>query len=403
VTITTRNAKQLHACPWCYNHPPATHKGDITDGMLCFSCTHSGCPLAQEPDVAVFDCRCGKPMVLRKWPSGEYYIGCKNYPACAEKSKLPRAFKSVEVLETKCTRCRRGYMCKVSLDPRKVPPTYEMQFKACLRPGCDDYTNELLHEDGPRGGGSNGRAQASRPAPQQQQFRQNNDANAQRSAQQARAVPQQAQPVRQNSAQQARAVPQQAQPVRQNSMPSSAGWQSYGPGAVRQAQTSTAGSEIKCKCGVPAKELTSRKETSAGRQFFTCGRDRHCEFFQWNDEGPQSGGQQAMNNSNNSNGNLTCFKCGKPGHFANNCPDAGGNSRQSETTNAGNVTKCFRCGDVGHLANNCPGNSFAQKRSNNGSASESKRTKVVKRCKQCGEEMPHAKNSTCSSLKRNQG
>lgn len=40
---------------------------------------------------------------------------------------------------------------------------------------------------------------------------------------------------------------------------------------------------MKCECGVQALKLTSQKEHSKGRQFYTCGNDRACNFFAWVD------------------------------------------------------------------------------------------------------------------------
>lgn len=45
----------------------------------------------------------------------------------------------------------------------------------------------------------------------------------------------------------------------------------------------SASEDVKCECGVPATKLTSQKDRSKGRQFYTCGKDRSCNFFQWVD------------------------------------------------------------------------------------------------------------------------
>ena len=54
------------------------------------------------------------------------------------------------------------------------------------------------------------------------------------------------------------------------------------------ASTASGASNVNCECGVTAALRTSQTEHSMGRQFYACGNDRKCDFFQWADAPPRS-------------------------------------------------------------------------------------------------------------------
>ena len=112
---------------------------------------------------------------------------------------------------------------------------------------------------------------------------------------------------------------------------------------------------ISCRCGLPAVLREVRQGKNVGRRFYCCSkpRDQQCNFFVWADD-PQASNPQpnptlfasppanTMNRGNNpgfggySNpmremSEVTCFKCGKLGHLATNCPNSTKRKRNQST------------------------------------------------------------------------
>ena len=115
---------------------------------------------------------------------------------------------------------------------------------------------------------------------------------------------------------------------------------------------------ISCRCGLPAVLREVRQGKNVGRRFYCCSkpRDQQCNFFVWADD-PQASNPQpnptlfasppttTMNRGNSpglggySNpmrgmSEVTCYKCGKLGHLATNCPNSTKRKRKETTTKA---------------------------------------------------------------------
>ena len=115
---------------------------------------------------------------------------------------------------------------------------------------------------------------------------------------------------------------------------------------------------ISCRCGLPAVLREVRQGKNVGRRFYCCSkpRDQQCNFFVWADD-PQASNPQpnptlfasppanttnrgnspglgGYSNSVREKSEVTCFKCGKLGHLAPNCPNATKRKRKATTTKA---------------------------------------------------------------------
>ncbi|ESK92041.1 zinc knuckle family protein [Moniliophthora roreri MCA 2997] len=131
-----------------------------------------------------------------------------------------------------------------------------------------------------------------------------------------------------------------------------------------------------CDCGIPAGQRTVTKENeNKGRQFWTCGDDRKCNFFRFVDDPdlkvPAKRTFSTSNAGSSARGGTSgaCYKCNQEGHWANACPNAASEtssrsrnfgSSASTQNNAGPSSRggtsgtCYKCNQEGHWANACP-------------------------------------------------
>lgn len=118
--------------------------------------------------------------------------------------------------------------------------------------------------------------------------------------------------------------------------------------------------DIMCNCGQPAAQRQVNKAgPNQGRSFYCCAKpkEQQCNFFQWADDAQNTGGSTLFRPPTEIN--VSCYKCGKRGHFANNCPN--GNEKKDrrpykETTRVRKPRVCSVCKQPGHTKKNCPMN-----------------------------------------------
>ncbi|CAL2249028.1 unnamed protein product [Prunus armeniaca] len=129
---------------------------------------------------------------------------------------------------------------------------------------------------------------------------------------------------------------------------------------------------LECPCGGGlCLILTAKTGKNIGSQFYRCPANEGCGFFKWCNEhtgaaaGVLGGGaakverkvsSEASNNGFGVRTGSSCFKCGKEGHWARDCPAVPSYNAPVElgARSAASPGSCYKCGKPGHWARDCP-------------------------------------------------
>lgn len=250
-------------CPYCYNHPPPPPLcGDMENGggggtmdFRCLQCLHPTCALAKgKEQIGVAKCiDCGQHNLrLRRSNNGGYTLSCAGYPGCKLRIGLPRA-ASIDIMlpQRLCTHCGSVLLL---FDFRGVQPPPGVEEREILCVKCDIRLKEYLvilqrGRDGDTSvvGGMESGTVAGYPSP-------SNHSNSSASS--------------------------SAQPYTLPSIRTvTTGLPSSGSGPQRSGGGGNPNG-VMCHCGVPVKQLVSKKQNSYGKGFRTCA-NRQCNFFEW--------------------------------------------------------------------------------------------------------------------------
>lgn len=249
-------------CPYCFQHPPPPSVNISTDiesiGMAdfrCAQCVHPSCELAKgKENIGITKCISCKTneLRLRQTASGsKYVLSCSGYPTCSLRIGLPKASRIEVVFPTqRCTHCQALMLCFDFRGVQPVPGLEEVEV-VCVQ--CDIRLKEYLVILQP----------GSRITNEKEDNRDlirsfNDQTGIQRSAQ-----------------------PYTLPSIHSlNSDAGRRGTTTSGQHGVVSNSAKSNDGVVHCGCGVPAKQLVSRKSNSYGKAFRTCA-SRKCGFFEW--------------------------------------------------------------------------------------------------------------------------
>lgn len=225
-------------CPYCFSHPPSfPSSGAQSNGGMnglsdietlsdfrCLQCLHSTCPLAKgKEQIGIAKCiACGAHDLRLRSNSLGYYLSCSGYPSCTLRIRLPRATLIEAAPPDRCSHCS-AVMLLFDFRGGLPLPGCEVVEKICVQ--CDIRLKEYLEVIQPREGAS---GSLTEPAS------------------------------------------------------GSSGYKLPAIQSISGSGTNNTGNAegVKCACGILAKQLMSKKESSFGKAFRTCA-NRKCNFFEW--------------------------------------------------------------------------------------------------------------------------
>ncbi|KPA81303.1 putative DNA topoisomerase III [Leptomonas pyrrhocoris] len=256
--VTNRDKQTSYTvCPYCFTHPPTAGSTsgvvpdmEATAEFRCFQCM-ADCPLAKGLEsIGITPCIACRQNELRlRASSNGYFLSCKGYPSCSLLVSLPAATAVKPCPTQRCPSCNAVLL---TFDFRGVQGVPGLNTVDTICVSCDARIKDYISVKGFPAAGSNsagagGNGNGSNGGPS-------------------------------NAAYTLPSVVAAAASGRRGG----GGGKKSSAGAAASVNKSGDGAGAMCGCGVPAKQLVSRKEASKGKRFLTCA-NRQCGFFQWLD------------------------------------------------------------------------------------------------------------------------